>query len=68
MSAEAWLSFVTVFVASLVSACGIVVLFSLALRIGDSDAPARRAASLGLYILCGLIVVFGIYLIVPIFR
>lgn len=68
MTAEAWMSFATVVIASLLSACGIVILFSLALRIGDSDVPLRRAAAVALYVLCVAIVVFGIYLIVPIFR
>jgi hypothetical protein len=62
-----WLSFVVVVVASLVSACGVVVLFSLALRLGDGTAVWRRPVSIALYVVCGLIVLFGIYIIVPVF-
>ena len=60
-----WLSFVQVVVAALVSAGLLVTLFSAALRVGDGDAPWRKPASVGLYVLCGLVVAFGIYLIVP---
>jgi len=62
-----WLAFVTVVLASLVSACGVVILFSLALRLGDGEAPWRRLVSIALYVVCGMIVLFGIYIIVPIF-
>ena len=63
-----WLAFVVVVVASLVAACGVVILFSLALRLGAGDAPWRRLVSVALYVVCGLIVLFGIYLIVPFFH
>lgn len=63
-----WLAFLTVVVASLVSACALVALFATALRVGDSTAPVRRAASFLLYLLCVAAVVFGIYLIVPAFH
>ena len=60
-----WLSFVVVVVAALVSASALVLLFSLALRLGDGHAAWRRPVSVGLYVLCGVSVAFGIYLIVP---
>lgn len=63
-----WLAFVTVVVTSLVAACGIVALFSFALRIGDSEVPVRRVAAVVLYVLCAAVVLFGIYLIVPFFH
>lgn len=64
-----WLAFVVVVVASLVSACGVVLLFSLALRLGaDERARWRRPLSVALYVVCGVIVLFGIYVIVPIFH
>lgn len=63
-----WLAFVTVVVASLVSACGVVLLFSLALRLGDGEAAWRRPVSVALYAVCVLIVLVGIYVIVPAFR
>lgn len=62
-----WLAFVTVVLASLVAACGVVTLFSLALRLGDRSAPWRRPASVALSVVCGAIVLFGISVIVPIF-
>ena len=63
-----WLAFVTVVLTSLVAACGVVTLFSLALRIGDSEVVARRVAAVALYAVCVAVVLFGIYLIVPFFH
>ena len=60
-----WLDFVTVIAASLVAACLLVTLFSLALRFGASDVVWRTRVSVLLYVLCGLFVAFGIFLIVP---
>ncbi len=42
-----------------------MTLFSLALRLGDGAAPWRKPASVAMYVLCGLLVAFGIFLIVP---
>ena len=63
-----WIAFVTVVVVALVGACGIVTLFSLGLRVGDSDLTWRRVLAVGLYVLCGAIALFGIWLIVPFFH
>ena len=60
-----WQAFLTVVLASGVAACMLVTVFSLALRLGDGAAPWRKPLSIGLYVLCGAIVLFGIYLIVP---
>jgi len=60
-----WWSFVEVVVAALVSAGLLVTLFSAALRLGDGEAPWRRPLSVALFVLCGLVVALGIYLIVP---
>lgn len=61
----AWLDFVVVVASSLVAACLVVTMFSVALRLGDGEAPWRRPVSVGLYVLCAAAVLFGIYLIVP---
>ena len=60
-----WSAFPLVVAAALVAACVLVTLFATALRVGDSEVPGRRAASVGIYVVCGLVVAFGIYLIVP---
>jgi hypothetical protein len=60
-----WFAFVVVVGASLISACLLVTLFSTALRVGDSPLAWRRRASVALYVVCGLVVAFGVYLIVP---
>ena len=59
-----WGSFVAVFLASLVSACVGVVLFSLGLRLADGEARWRRPVSVLMFALCGLAVLFGLYVIV----
>ena len=63
-----WLAFVTVVVVALVGALGIVGLFALGLRVGDSEAVGRRIAAVALYVLCAGVVLFGIWLIVPFFH
>jgi uncharacterized protein involved in cysteine biosynthesis len=86
-----WLSFVVVFLASIVSACVVVVLFATAIRLfatpprgatatgverdeemDDVEGPSRPAAATAggvvLFVLCGLAVLYGIYLIVPAFH
>lgn len=63
-----WDFFIVVILSSLVAACLLVTLFSLALRFGDGEAPWRRRVSVAMYVLCGLLVVAGIILIVPALR
>ncbi len=60
-----WMAFVTVVVATLVSACLLVTIFSLALRLGDGEARWRRLVAVALYTVGVLVVAFGIFLIVP---
>ena len=60
-----WTTFPLVVGVALLSACVLVTLFSVALRVGDSPEPRRRIASVALFVLCGAAVLFGIYLIVP---
>jgi len=59
-----WLAFVWVFLAALVSACVGVTLFALGLRLGDGEAAWRRPVSVLMFALCGLAVLFGLYIIV----
>ena len=60
-----WMAFVTVVIAAGVAASLLVTLFSLALRVGDSESRGRRFASVALYAVCAFVVLFGIFLIVP---
>jgi hypothetical protein len=59
-----WAAFLTVVVASLVSACVAVTLFSLGLRLGDGEGAWRRPVSAAVFTVCGVVVLFGLYLIV----
>jgi hypothetical protein len=63
-----WDYFLVVITSSLVAACLLVTLFSLALRLGDPEGGRRRALSILMYVLCGLLVAAGIVLIVPALR
>ena len=60
-----WGSFATVVVSAMIAAGLLVTFFSLALRLGDGVATWHRVVSVVLYVLCGVVVVYGIYLIVP---
>lgn len=59
-----WMAFVTVVAASILAACLAVTLFSLGLRLGDGEAAWRRPVSILMFALCGLGVLFGLYIIV----
>jgi hypothetical protein len=60
-----WMAFVTVVVATAVSASLLVTLFSLGLRLADGEGRWRRLAAIALFTVCVFVVVFGIFLIVP---
>lgn len=60
-----WVAFITVVVAALVAAAVLVTLFSVAVRVGDNGTRWGRPVSVGLWVLCGLVVAFGLYLIIP---
>lgn len=61
-----WGNFLLVLIASIVSACGVVVLFSLGLRFaGPETTGRRRALGVVFFVLCGLAIAYGVYLIVP---
>ncbi len=59
-----WGAFLTVFSASLVSACLGVILFSLALRFGGGEERRHKVISVLFFVAVGLLVVFGLYIIV----
>ncbi len=63
-----WSAFLTVVVGSLVAACLLVTLFSLGLRLNDGTEAWRRPVSVAVFVVCAVVVVIGIYLIVPIFH
>jgi hypothetical protein len=85
-----WLSFLVVFVASIVAACVVVTLFATGIRLfatphpgaaagsardeemDDVEGPARPAGATAggviLFVLSGVAVLYGLYLIVPFFH
>lgn len=64
-----WGSFVTVAAASLVSASLLVTLYALGARLianeGDFLPRTKRILGVGCFAACAVLVLFGIYLIVP---
>ena len=60
-----WMAFVTVVVATAVSAGLLVTLFAWGLRLADGKGRWRRLAAISLFTVCVFVVVFGIFLIVP---
>jgi succinate dehydrogenase hydrophobic anchor subunit len=61
-----WGNFLLVLVSSIVAACGVVVLFSLGLRFaGPETHGRRRAIGVVCFVLCGLAIAYGVYLIIP---
>lgn len=71
-----WGSFLVVAAASLIGACVLVTIAALGIRLFESGARAHaddpyagrgaRAGAQALFVLCGLVVLFGVYLIVPV--
>ena len=59
-----WMAFITVFAASLLSALVAVLLFSLALRLGAGEQRWHKFASVALFVVVALVVLYGIYIIV----
>lgn len=60
-----WQNFLIVLVVSIVGACGVVFLFSLGLRLVAADGKWQRPLGVTSFTLCGLLIVYGIYLIIP---
>jgi hypothetical protein len=67
----AWGSFVLVLAVSIVAACGLVALFSLGLRLAGpetSKTGIRRILGIVCFVLCGLLVAYGVWWIIPVFH
>ncbi|MET4780542.1 hypothetical protein [Glaciihabitans sp. UYNi722] len=60
-----WLSFLTVLVVAIVSASVIVFLFSVGLRLVAVEGGWHRPVGVVSFVLCALLILFGVYLIIP---
>ena len=60
-----WQNFLIVLVVSIVGACGVVFLFALGLRLVAADGKGQRPLGVTSFTLCALLIVYGIYLIIP---
>lgn len=61
-----WLAFVTVVVAALVAAAALMTLFATGLRLNDGKERWRRPSAVLMFVLCGVLVLAGIWLVVPV--
>jgi len=63
-----WGNFLIVLLASIAGGCGVVVLFSLGLRFAGPETALRgRALGVLCFVVCGILILFGISLIIPYF-
>jgi hypothetical protein len=63
-----WAAFFVVVVATLVSACAVVTLYSLGLRLTDRSAGWRLGLGRACFGACAAVILYGVYLIVPAFH
>ena len=67
-----WAAFFVVLVATLVAASLVVTLYSLGLRLvdraGDRPAGWHRPLGIACFVACGLVVLYGVYLVIPYFH
>ena len=67
-----WAAFLVVLVATLLAASVVVTLYSLGLRFVDrpDDRRGRWRRPLGIacFVLCGAVVLYGVYLVIPYFH
>jgi len=63
-----WGNFLIVLLSSVAAGCGVIALFSLGLRFAGPETESRaRAAGILCFVLCGLVILFGLSLIIPFF-
>jgi hypothetical protein len=63
-----WAAFLVVLLATLVGASLVVSLYSLGLRLLDRSTGVRRFAGVACFVVCALVVLYGVYLIIPAFH
>jgi hypothetical protein len=63
-----WAAFFSVLVATLIAACGVVTVYSVGLRLLDSEVRLRRVAGISCFVVCAAAVLFGVYLVIPLFH
>jgi hypothetical protein len=63
-----WAAFLVVLVATLVGASLVVTLYSFGLRLLDRSTGPKRVVGIGCFVLCALVVLYGVYLIIPAFH
>jgi len=60
-----WDKFLIVLVVSIIGGCGVVLLFSVGLRLVSGESGWRKPLGVTSFVLCALLILYGIYLIIP---
>ncbi|MEO7123763.1 MAG: hypothetical protein ABI400_11735 [Lacisediminihabitans sp.] len=60
-----WDKFFIVLLVSVVAGCGLVLLFSVGLRLVAAERGWRKPLGIASFVACGALIVYGIGLIVP---
>jgi hypothetical protein len=63
-----WAAFLVVLAAALISACSVVTLYSVGLRLVEADRGWRHTAGIACFVVCAAVILFGIYLVIPLFH
>ncbi|MCU1406638.1 MAG: hypothetical protein JWQ43_2941 [Glaciihabitans sp.] len=63
-----WMAFVVVLVAALLSACAVVTLYSVGLRLVEAERGWRHSTGIACFVICAALVLFGVYLVIPLFH
>jgi hypothetical protein len=63
-----WAAFFVVLFATLLGACLVVTLYSFGLRLVDRSTGIRRASGIACFVACALVILYGVYLVIPIFH
>jgi hypothetical protein len=63
-----WPAFFVVLFSTLVSACLVVTFYSVGLRLLDAGRGWRRPAGIACFVICALVVLYGVYLVIPYFH
>lgn len=63
-----WMAFFIVLLATVTAASLVVTLYSVGLRLLDDGRGWRRPLGVACFVLCSLVVLYGVYLVIPYFH
>ena len=63
-----WAAFVVVLAAALISACSVVTLYSVGLRLVEAERGWRHTLGITCFVASAAVILFGVYLVIPLFH